>query len=251
MQILLANAKIMFDKTDRKPLSVPMFQETANALAVEMSRLSVSELAKELDCNHSLAAENWQRYQNFFCAEKMPAVLAYNGQAYKHLMAKSLSDEDLAFGQKHLWITCFLYGLLRPMDGIVPYRMEHCVSLDVTHNLPVNQFWKDKLTDILIGSVKADDGVLIHLSTEEYQHLFDWQRVCNEVRVIQPLFYVRKGTKLKMQAVWAKSCRGAMVRYILQHKIFHPADLYDFEHAGFRWTPDLGEEKFPHFVRED
>lgn len=202
MQILLANAKIMFDKAERKPLSTPLFQSTANSLAAEMAMMDVEELARQLDCSPKIAAENWKRYQDFAVAEKLPAILAYNGQAYKHLRAKTLSDEALAFAQEHLWITCFLYGLLRPMDGIVPYRMEHCVTLEATGDKPVNQFWRDKLTDVLIGSVKADDGILIHLSTEEYEHLFDWNRVCREVKVIHPLFYVRQSDgNLKMQAV--------------------------------------------------
>ena len=124
MQILLANAKIMFDKADRKPLSTPLFQYVADELAAEMARMDVGELARQLDCSLKLAAENWQRYHDFQCGEKMPAILAYNGQAYKHLRANTLSEEALTFAQKHLWITCFLYGLLRPMDGIVPYRME-------------------------------------------------------------------------------------------------------------------------------
>ena len=173
MQILLANAKIMFDKADRKPVSVPLFQSVANVLAEEMARMNVEELARQLDCSSKIATENWKRYHNFMATEKMPAILAYNGQAYKHLRASSLSEDSLEYAQKHLWITCFLYGLLRPMDGIVPYRMEHCVSLEATNDKPVNQFWKDKLTDVLIDSVKADDGILIHLSTEEYEHLFD------------------------------------------------------------------------------
>ena len=106
MQILLANAKIMFEKADRKPLSVPLFQAVADELAAEMARMSVSELARQLDCSQKLAAENWQRYQNFQRAGKMPALLAYNGQAYKHLRANTLGDEALAFAQEHLWITC-------------------------------------------------------------------------------------------------------------------------------------------------
>lgn len=122
MQILLANAKIMLEKSEVKPLTVPRFQATANELAVEMASCDVDTLAKELDCSRSLAAENWYKYQNFFTAEKLLAIMAYNGQAYKHLKAKTLSDDVLAFGQAHLWITCFLYGLLRPMDGIVHYR---------------------------------------------------------------------------------------------------------------------------------
>ena len=106
-------------------------------------------------------------------------------QAYKHLRADTLSDRALEYAQKHLWITCFLYGLLRPMDGIVPYRMEHCVALETTNDKPINQFWKDQLTKVLIRSVQADDGILMHLSTEEYEHLFEWKRVCKEVTVVQ------------------------------------------------------------------
>ena len=251
MQILLANAKIMNGRTERLPWTEPRFQSIANRIALDMAGMDIDKLEKELDCSRALAAENWQRYQNFFTAEKMPAIMAYNGQAYKHLKAKTLSEEDILFGQKHLWITCFLYGLLRPMDAIVPYRMEHCVSLEATDGKPVNQFWKDKLTDVLIESVKADDGILLHLSTEEYEHLFDWKRVLSEVRVIHPLFYVRqKNGGLKMQAVWAKSCRGAMLRFILQNKILHPDELTSFSYEGFVYNSKLGEDSFPHFVRE-
>lgn len=259
MQILLANAKIMFDHSEVAPQGEPIFQSVANDLAMEMASLDIETLAHELDCSTKLAAENWRRYQDFFSAEKLPAIMAYNGQAYKHLKAKTLSKEALAFGQQHLWITCFLYGLLRPMDAIVPYRMEHCVKLSTTHNKPVNAFWKDKLTDVLIKSVKAegsssgteDGGTLVHLSTEEYEHLFDWKRVTKEVKVVHPLFYVRqKDGSLKMQAVWAKSCRGAMVRFILENQITDPDELKAFSYEGFEYNPNLGEELYPHFVRE-
>lgn len=232
------------------PLSLPMFQKEADVLALEMASLAPDELARRLGCNHKLALENWQRYQSFFVARKIPAILAYNGQAYKHLRAKSLSREALVFAQEHLWITSFLYGLLRPMDGIVPYRMEHNVRLEATGNRPVSQYWKEKLTEVLIQQTLADDGILIHLSTAEYEQLFDWQRICRELRVIQPLFYVRTGQELKIQAVWAKACRGAMVRFILENRLSTPGDLHAFAHEGFEYNPRLGEEAFPHFVRE-
>lgn len=251
MQILLANAKIMHGRAERQPLSTPLFQSVADTLAAEMARMDVEELSRQLDCSAPIAAENWQRYHLFAVAEKMPALLAYHGQAYKHLQAATLGDDALEYAQQHLWITCFLYGLLRPMDGIVPYRMEHSVTLEATGDRPVSQFWKDKLTDTLIDSVKADDGVLLHLSTAEYEHLFDWKRVCQAVKVVQPLFYVRqKDGRLKVQAVWAKSCRGAMVRFVLTHRMAHPEDLAAFNYEGFGFAPQLGEPAFPHFVRD-
>ena len=250
MQILLANAKIMYEQAARTPLSTPLFQTVANRLAAEMAQLDANELARQLDCSPKLAAENWRRYQQFHEAEPMPALLAYNGQAYKHLRAASLSDAALRYGQQHLRTTCFLYGLLRPMDAIVPYRMEHCVCLPMTGSKPVNQFWKDKLTDVLIRSVKEDDGILVHLSTEEYEHLFDWKRVTSEVQVIHPLFYVQQTDgRLKMQAVWAKSCRGAMVRYILKHQLSSIDQLQSFSYEGFTYSPRHGETAYPHFIR--
>lgn len=251
MQILLANAKIMFDEVRRNPASQPRYAETARLLAAEMSTLSIEELARQLDCSRKLAAENWQRYQEFFHATPRAALFAYNGHAYKHLKAHTLSEEAIGFGQQHLWITSFLYGLLRPLDAIVPYRMEHCVTLEATHREPVNRYWKALLTDTLIEQVKQDDGILLHLSTEEYEHLFDWKRVRQEVTVIQPLFYVRSKGGLKMQAVWAKACRGAMVRYVLQHQIADARQLQGFFYQGFAYQPLLGEMAYPHFVRDD
>lgn len=250
MQVILANAKIMHSNTKREPLTQPMFQTIANELAMDMSTLSIEELALQLDCSQAIAAENWQRYQMFHSARKMPAILSYNGQAYKHLKAQTLNNESMNFAQEHVWITCFLYGLLRPLDGIVPYRMEHCVKLPHTDNKPVNRFWKSRLTDVLIDRVKADDGILLHLSTEEYEHLFDWKRVRSEISVIQPLFYVRKNGQLKMQAVWAKSCRGAMLRFFLNHQIQTPEELTAFNYEGFEFQPHLGEAAFPHFIRD-
>ncbi len=241
----------MYDRAGKATLTTPLFQSVANELAAKMALMDIDELARQLNCSRKLATENWRRYQNFHCATSMPAILAYNGQAYKHLKANTLSDETLLFGQKHLWITSFLYGLLRPMDAIVPYRMEHCVSLQTTNDKPIRLYWKEKLTDVLIDSVKSDDGILIHLSTEEYEHLFDWKRVKEEVKIVHPLFYVRQPNGiLRMQAVWAKSCRGAMVRYILENEITLPEQLRSFAYEGFRYSPDHGEELFPHFIRE-
>lgn len=250
MQILLADAKIMNKKSVSESLSVPMFQGFAEAIAREMAQMDIEEIGNALACNKKIASENWLRYQNFFVAEKMPAIMAYNGQAYKHLKADSFSSKGLEFSQKHLWITSFLYGILRPLDAISAYRIENNVRLKATGNVPLNQFWRDKLTDVLITSALEDDGTILHLSTEEYEHLFDWNRVKKELKVIQPLFYVRHKGALKIQAVWAKSCRGAMARYIIDNQVVNTSRLRSFSYEGFTFNSTLGEDLFPHFVRE-
>ena len=253
MQIILASAKIMNDRLKSVldiSLSSPHFQNEAQAFARDMAQYSAETIADMLDCSHQIAAQNRIRFIQFFDEKpKLPAILAYHGQAYKHLKAETLSVDDLSYSQGKLWITSFLYGLLRPLDGITPYRMEGNVELPSGEGKNMFGFWKTRLTDMLIDSVKADDGILIHLATEEYQHLFDWQRIKKEVRVIQPLFYVRKGNNLKMQAVWAKTCRGAMTRFIIENRITNPDDLSAFAYEGFEYEPTLGEPDYPHFCK--
>ena len=168
----------------------------------------------------------------------------------EHLKAETLNVDDLNYSQRKLWITSFLYGLLRPLDAILPYRMEGNVELPSGEGQNMFGFWKSRLTDVLIDAVKADGGTLIHLATEEYQHLFDWQRVRKEVRIVQPLFYVRKGSELKIQAVWAKTCRGAMTRFIIENRIDKPEDLCTFSYEGFTYESKLGEPDFPHFIMQ-
>ncbi len=264
MQIILASAKIMNDKLKSVPdisLSTPRFQNEAQAFARDMAQYSTETIAEMLGCSQQIAAQNKLRFMQFFEDKpKLPAILAYHGQAYKHLKAETLNVDDLHYSQGKLWITSFLYGMLRPLDGILPYRMEGHVVIDkvasLAEELPSGEgqnmfgFWKSRLTDMLIDAVKADDGILIHLATEEYQHLFDWQRVRKKVRIIQPLFYVRKGNDLKIQAVWAKTCRGAMTRFILENRIDKPEDLSAFSYEGFTYEPKLGEPDYPHFIKQ-
>jgi len=254
MQIILASAKIMYDELKAMPdvtLSTPRFEKEAEAFARDMAQYDKETLADMLGCSQQIAAQNKLRYMQFFDEKpKLPAILAYHGQAYKHLKAETLSADNLLFAQQHLWITSFLYGLLRPLDGILPYRMEGNVELPSGEGNTMFGFWRSRLTDMLIDSVKADDGILVHLATEEFQHLFDWQRVRQEVRIIQPLFYVRKGNDLKIQAVWAKTCRGAMTRFVIENHLSQPGELNAFDYEGFTYDPNIGETNYPHFIKK-
>ena len=264
MQIILASAKIMHDKLKTVPdvsMSTPRFLNEAQAFARDMAQYPAETIAEILGCSQQIALQNKLRFMQFLDEPsdrakrfdgkpELPAILAYHGQAYKHLKAETLNVDDLSYSQGKLWTTSFLYGLLRPLDGILPYRMEGHVELPSGGGQNMFGFWKSRLTDVLIDAVKADDSILIHLATEEYQHLFDWQRVRREVRIIQPLFYVRKRSELKIQAVWAKTCRGAMTRFIIENRINKPEDLCAFSYEGFLYEPTLGEPDFPHFIKE-
>jgi len=230
-------------------MTTPRFQHEAEAFARDMNQYSAETIAGMLGCSHQIALQNKMRFMHFFDARgQLPALFAYHGQAYKHLKAETLTVDDLNTAQHQLWITSFLYGMLRPLDGILPYRMEGNVELPSGGGKTMFAFWKSRLTDLLIDAVKADDGILLHLATEEYQHLFDWQRVRREVRIVQPLFYVRKGQDLKIQAVWAKTCRGAMTRFVIMNRLSKPEQIKDFSYEGFSFDPRLGEADYPHFI---
>lgn len=245
MQILLACAKIMNERCRvvNVPLTIPRFEPEAESFVKDMQQYNEATLPEMLSVSETIARENVLRYRTFFGCEPMPAILAYHGQAYKHLKAETLTDVQLEYAHRHVWICSFLYGLLRPLDGIRPYRLEGNLYLPSAEDGTLFEFWRKRLTDMLIEAVNADDGVLVHLATEEFQHLFDWARVCREVRVVQPLFYIRTAGGLKMQAVWAKSCRGAMTRWLLEHPSVSKDELCGFAYEGFRFAPEMSDEK--------
>ncbi len=253
MQIILASAKIMNEQAavpDGVAVSTPLFLQQAQSLARDMMQYPADALAGMLGCSRAIASQTRLRYLRFNDPrEALPAILAYHGQAYKHLRAEMLDADTLRHAQGHLWVMSFLYGLLRPLDDIRPYRLERAVELPCAGGTMFD-YWKPRLTQVLIDSVKADDGILIHLATEEFQRLVDWKRVKEEVRVVQPLFLVRKGDTLKVQAVWAKTCRGAMTRMILQERLSHPDELSAFQYEGFTYNPTSSEENQPCFIKE-
>lgn len=242
MQIILASAKIMNTQTERSipSLSTPIFIRDAQQFALELANFEVEELMKMLKCNAKLALETKLRYQDFFNEDNfLPALFAYYGQAYKTLDANTLTPKDITYANQHLWILSFLYGMLRPCDAIHSYRLEGNVKLEINNEDTFFAYWKPKLTDMLISAVKNDDGVLMHLATEEFEHLFDWKRVVKELCVIKPKFLVEKNGVLKNVTVHSKSCRGRMTRYILQNEITNVEDLTHFEYNGFHFADEL------------
>lgn len=241
MQIILASAKIMNDRTEVTPpvTSRPIFEKEARLFALELGQMEVDDLAKAMHCSNAIAMENLQRYQRFFDeGETLPAVLAYYGQAYKYLKAEEFTDKDFEYAQQHLTILSFLYGMLRPLDMIHPYRLEGKVKLEASGGKNLFAWWKDKLTDLLIRRVKDDDGILLHLATEEFEHFFNWKRVMKEVHVIKPYFYVDKGNEYKIVSMYAKGCRGAMTRYVIQNRIEDIEELKDFSVDGFTFRSE-------------
>lgn len=216
-------------------MSVPEFEAEAVRNALEMSQYSSADLERLLRVNAKIAAENRLRFHDF-CSEDnrpMPAIGAYTGMVYKRISPKDFTEDDFYYAQKHLRITSFLYGLLRPLDGIKPYRLEGDARLPEKGGISLFEYWKPLLTDCFISEIKAQGSVLVNLASGEMKELFDWKRVEAEVRVITPDFRVWKEGQLKTIVIYAKMCRGEMARFIIKNRIDRPEDLKAFSWEGF------------------
>ena len=249
MQILLSCAKDMTDTAAVTHLDVtqPIFQRQAEQTAVQLTRYSAGELAEMLHVNPQLAVLNKLRYARFLDpGPTLQAAWAYHGIAFKKLDASTMTAQQLLYAERHLWITSFLYGLLRPLNGIKGYRLEGNVRLPEYDDQTMFDFWKPRLTDVLIQSVLDDDGILLNLASGEMKNLFDWKRVRKAVRIIEPAFKVRKGDKLRTIVVYAKMCRGAMARHVIVQQTHSLNALKAFEYEGFAY--DEQESKGDHWV---
>lgn len=221
-------------------VTIPKFETNAVQNALEMSQYSAGELEKLLRVNAKIAAENRLRFHDF-CSEDnraMPAIFAYTGAVYKRILPKDFTTDDFYYAQDHLRITSFLYGLLRPLDGIKPYRLEGDVRLPEKGGISMFDYWKPILTDYFIAEIRRQGGVLVNLASGEMQDLFDWKRVEQEVRVITPEFQVRKGGDLKTIVIYTKMNRGEMVRSIIKNRIENPEDLKNFTWEGFEFDEE-------------
>ena len=160
-------------------VTVPYFEAEAVRNALEMSQVSAAELEKLLKVNAKIAAENRARFHDF-CSEdnrSMPAIGAYTGAVFKRILPKDFTADDFRYAQEHLRITSFLYGLLRPLDGIRPYRLEGDVRLPEKGGITMFDYWKPLLTDYFIEEIKKRGGILVKLASGEMKDLFDWKRV--------------------------------------------------------------------------
>lgn len=231
-------------------VTVPRFQAEAVKHALELARYSTEELGRLLRVNAKIAAENRLRFHDF-CSEDlrpMPALCAYTGAVFKRIAPKDFSADDFRYAQAHLRISSFLYGLLRPLDGIKPYRLEGDARLPEQGGASMFDYWKPLLTDCFIADIREQGGVLVNLASAEMKDLFDWKRVEREVHVVTPEFQVQKGDRLKTVVIYAKMCRGEMTRFILKNRIERPEELSGFAWEGFTLDESRSTEHRLQFV---
>ncbi|HKL07724.1 MAG TPA: peroxide stress protein YaaA [Bacteroidales bacterium] len=232
--------------------SQPELLDDSEILAEALKKFSKNELAKLMDINPDLASLNYERYLQWkkpFTPENAKQALAvFKGQVFIGLEAKSLTNDELLFAQEHLRILSGLYGVLRPLDLIQPYRLEMGTSLKNKRGKNLYDFWGTKITDFINKELSEQKNkVLINLASNEYFKAIKSKKINGEI--ITPVFKESKGNGFKVVAVYAKTARGLMSRFILRNKVEEPDHLKAFDSNGYLFNQDLSSEKEWVFTR--
>ncbi|NOX73912.1 MAG: peroxide stress protein YaaA [Alphaproteobacteria bacterium] len=235
-------------------VSAPEFQADAVSLSRSARRLSVPKLRKLMSISQDLAKLNQGRFKAFEetpCDEvTKPAVLAFAGDTYIGLEAGTLDADELAYAQDHLRILSGLYGLLRPMDRIQPYRLEMGSRLATRRGKTLYQYWGARLAERL-NAVAGETGAkaLVNCASVEYFTAVPMDKLA--IPVVNPVFLDMQKGEAKIVSFFAKRARGAMARFVMQNRIVAPDALKDFDTGGYVYQPDQSEPMRPVFLRDE
>lgn len=224
--------------------TLPQFVPQSKALIAVLREKSPQQIAALMDLSDKLASLNAARYEawspRFSAKNARPAVLAFDGDVYDGLQARQLKPADLAWAQSHLAILSGLYGVLRPLDLMQPYRLEMGTSLAVGPAANLYQFWGARLAEHLNAQLAGDKSpVVVNLASQEYFKSVD-RRVL-KARVIECVFEDWSAGKYKIVSFFAKKARGLMARYVIQKRITSPRKLEGFDLEGYAFEPAASE----------
>ena len=232
--------------------STPALLSASQTLATILRDKTVDELSHLMGVSEALARLNHERYQHFslpFTPENArPALLAFRGDVYTDIAVEEYQAADFYFAQDHLRILSGLYGLLRPLDLIQPYRLEMKNRLTTPRGNTLYQFWGDRITDLLNEALSAEgSSVLVNLASVEYSKVIDRKKLAG--RIITPVFKEDRQGTLSTVAVYAKRARGKMANFIIRQRIDHPEQLKIFQEDGYEYRPTLSSKEQWIFVR--
>ena len=234
------------------PSSQPVFKDEIKALAAILKTKSAADLMGMMSISEKLGELNYQRYQNFsdsFDADTARhAIYMFQGDTYVGLKADTFSKDDLDYAQDHFGILSGLYGLLRPLDLIQPYRLEMGTKLQNDRGEDLYDFWGDAVTRQVEGSIKGHEGpYVVNLASNEYNKVLDHKYFGD--RLITCHFKENKDGKLKTIGLFAKRARGMMARFMIQNRIESPEGLKDFSEDGYMFSPENSSETELTFIR--
>jgi len=256
MLIVLSPAKSLDYKTPAKVKAptLPEFASESAKLIADLKKLSPQEVADLMGLSDQLAALNVGRYRDWskkFTEENSkPAIYAFNGDVYDGFDVKTLSAKALDFAQDHIRILSGLYGALRPLDLMQPYRLEMGTSFKNARGKDLYAFWGERVTDSLKQLLECQKNpVLLNLASEEYFKVLQAKDL--DCPVISPVFQDAKDGKYKIISFYAKRARGLMARYVAENRITDPADLKGFNLDGYKYVASESRPEKPLFRRPE
>ncbi|MBK6264405.1 peroxide stress protein YaaA [Marivirga sp. S37H4] len=240
MIAILSPAKSLdFEKRFDLASSNVRFKKEINTLIGVLKEKSTQEVQELMSISEKLAQLNVERYDNFKKStpkHAKQAALAFQGDVYQGMHAEDFSEREHEFAQKHIRILSGLYGILRPMDLIQPYRLEMGTQLKVGEHSSLYSFWGDKVMNELKKDLKAQgDKVLINLASNEYFKVINRPGLRKQLQVIDVEFKDLKNDQYKIISFFAKKARGLMARYIVKNELSKVEDLKAFDYEGYMY----------------
>ena len=234
--------------------SVPSFLSQSSKLIGQLKKKEPKDIASLMGLSDKLATLNYDRYQSWTASKKAsndskPSLLVFKGDVYQGLRAGDLTKKEMNFAQKHVRILSGLYGILRPLDLMKPYRLEMGTKLETSQGKNLYEFWGDKIQKNVLDELKNQKSdLLINLASKEYFTVLG--KVPEDVNVISPAFKDYKNGKYKIISFYAKKARGLMARWIIQNKVTDFENLKDFDVDGYKYSQAESTSTTPVFLRK-
>ena len=244
MKIIISPAKTMNSDPDAFPVAgMPEFLEEAKTLLAQLRQYDGAALKALLRCSDTLAALNYRRYQEMELERGLtPALFAYEGLQYRHMAPTAFTETEYRYLQEHLRILSGFYGALRPLDGIVPYRLEMQAKPEFCGSM--YRFWGEKLGAYL----GQDNDLVIDLASKEYSTAAK-QGLPAHVKWVTVYFGTVKDGKFREKGTLCKMARGTMVRYMAEREVQRAEELLEFQSLGFQFCPERSDSEQLYFVQ--
>ena len=255
MIIVLSPAKTLdYEFESNRDHSVPAFLSQSTKLINNLKTKEPKDIASLMGLSDKLATLNFDRYQLWSPAKKVshdskPSMLVFKGDVYQGLQAEDLSNAEMKFAQKHLRILSGLYGILRPLDLMKPYRLEMGTKLETSEGKNLYEFWGDKVQKNVLNELKVQrSDLLINLASKEYFTVLG--KLPEDINVVTPTFKDYKNGNYKIISFYAKKARGLMARWIIQNKVTNFEDLSGFDLDGYKYSKAESTATVPVFLRK-
>lgn len=246
MKIILSPAKKMkVNSDDFGQTGIPVFMSQTNEILEWLKGLSYEEAKKLWACNDKIATENFERIHGMnFNNALTPAVIAYEGIAYQYMAPSVFQYQEFDYVQENLRILSAFYGVLKPMDGVTPYRLEMQAKAEIAGAKDLYEYWGSRI----YYEVLDESRIIINLASKEYSKCIE-KYLNPEDTFITCVFGEFSGEKVVQKGVYAKMARGEMVRFMAENNVKNPEEMKRFDRLGYSFREDLSDEKKFVFIK--